>query len=538
MNILPFSSSRTVLLLSDQALFIYKSSGGSVNLVASVPWGAHEFESDVAKILKGECRSWPVILLNDMVEQHYRKERVIKAGVSVMDRAGLVKRKLAFSFSNYPIRASLPLKEKKGKNKKGEDAAGSSSTFIFAAVPSSEQFEKVMGAVKTALVSVSAFCLLPVESSGMVSQLSARLEAKSKKKSQWTVFVGQNRGGGLRQIVTKDGQIAMTRITPVSSAEKAPEEWAQEVFREFSSTMSYVTRFGYQVEDGLHVIVIADGMAGAAVEPLFQESYDANVLSTQEAADILKLNIGNQSDEIYATPLHIAWVGRKSKFTLPMESQALEDVSYPRKVAGVSSVLLFLLACGLVYVLLTTALGVMQLKSDFSDKQERLEKLRADYNVEVARKERLGIDIRLVQSSLKIHKELQEQKVEILPLMGSIGRALGPDLRVDQIIVEEIDQASLDQVRRSIQRSGPPLVFQAIMQITYPPDVDVAEGNAEVEAFKNRLQRILPTHVVEVTKRIKDFEYVEEITVESGADEDGEEESDLIVEVMVRGPAS
>jgi len=536
MGLLSFTPSRTVLLLSDEALFIYKASGSSVSLVASVPWASHEFASDVAKILKGECSGRPVILLNDMVEQHYRKERVIKKGIGLMDRAGMVKRKLAFSFPNYPIRASLPLKKVKG-SMKGKGGAAASDAFIFAAVPTSEQFEQTMEAVGIALVSVAGFCLLPVESAGMVSRMAAKLEGKGKEKSRWSIFVGQNRGGGLRQIVTKDGQIAMTRITPVSSAEDDPNQWANEVFQEFAATMSYVTRFGYQPEDGLKVIVIADGPASVAVEPLFQEQYDVNVLNTKEAADILKLSLGNQDRKSFSTSLHIAWVARKSKFTLPMDAQSISDVSRPRKIAGIASVALVLLALGLIYFLMVTALNLSQASSEVEDGRARLVRLQGEHKVEIDKKEALGIDIKLVQSSIKIHEELDREKVDVLSLIGTIGRTLGPDMRVDQIVIEEIDSVSLDQMRRSVQSNQLPLVFQAKMQITYPSDVDPDIGNREVEQLINRLSGALPGHVVGLTKKINDFEYVEEITVESGVLEE-EEEQDLIAEIVIKGPAS
>ena len=98
--------SRTVLLVSDEFLTIFSISSKGAKLVETVPWGAEDFEKMISRIIAKDCGKKPVLIVNDMVEQHYRKERVVKAGVSFVDKSSMVQRKLNVAFPNYSIRAA------------------------------------------------------------------------------------------------------------------------------------------------------------------------------------------------------------------------------------------------------------------------------------------------------------------------------------------------------------------------------------------------------------------------------------------------
>ncbi|WP_297766608.1 hypothetical protein, partial [uncultured Muriicola sp.] len=298
--------SRTVLLVSDEALYIYSTGAKGVRLVDTVPWSAENFIDNVAHILSKDCGGKPVLVLNDMVEQHYRKERIPK--VSVMDKQNVIKRKLIVAFQNYPIRAALPLKEKQ-KGKKDKKSGG---LFIFAAIPATEIFNKIIAATRKSLAPIAGFCLLPIESADMVQKLSEKLAPKGQKKTKWKVFIGLHKGGGLRQVVTSNGDLALTRMTPVTENEENIGEWAADVYQEFTATMSYLSRFGFSPEDGLDVIFISESAAGEKLGELIETPCNYHSISSQEAADLLKMPLGYQEDLKYADVLHLGWAGRKN----------------------------------------------------------------------------------------------------------------------------------------------------------------------------------------------------------------------------------
>jgi hypothetical protein len=74
--------------------------------------------------------------------------------------------------------------------------------------------------------------------------------------------MGQHRSGGLRQIVVKNGEIALTRMTPIAENDENSAAWVEDVVQEFKATMSYLSRFGYSPDEGLEVILIANPEPG------------------------------------------------------------------------------------------------------------------------------------------------------------------------------------------------------------------------------------------------------------------------------------
>ncbi|MBP7721748.1 MAG: hypothetical protein KA155_04335 [Alphaproteobacteria bacterium] len=523
---------RTVMLVSDEAAYIYSTSARGVRLVETVPWEAENFEGNVAGILKKDCGNKPVLILNDMVEQHYRKEKVLKAGVSVMDKSGMLRRKLNVAFPNYPVKAAYPLKEKPPKSERKIPA----DIYIFAAVPDTKQLALTIGATSKSLVPVSGFCLLPVESSDMVQTLSAKLTKKGEPKCRWVLFIGQHKNGSLRQIVTKNGELALTRMTPIVESDNDVEAWANEVHQEFKATMSYLTRFGFQSEDGLHVIVMANESAGEAIEAKIEEPCKYTALTSSEAARVLNVALGSQDDFRYADPLHAAWVGRKAKFILPMRAAQIDNVSKPRKTAMAASVVLILGLGVLGYQMLSQIASMATLSGDIDESRSRLSMLSVQYEKEVQRKEELGFDVRLVQSSIAVQDALEKVNIKPLSLFQNIGRALGRDLRFDRVIMTRpADNLVNSLIDAATPQTSPP-VFEVTLQMTYPSTTNIDKGNKEVNDLKGRLQSLLPDHTVEVTKLLKDYEYVEEIVVETGDLEKKDVSQDFVAEIKIKGP--
>ncbi len=523
--------SRTVMLVSDEAAYIYSTGARGVQLIETVPWEAENFIQNVASILKKDCGGKQVLILNDMVEQHYRKEKVMKSGVGVLDKAGMLKRKLNVAFPNYPVKAAYPLKEKLPKTEKKVAA----DIYIFAAMPDTKQFSNTIGSVNQSLVSIAGFCLLPVESSDMVKTLSAKLTKKTEPKCRWVLFIGQHKNGSLRQIVTKNGELALTRMTPIVDNDNDVDVWATEVHQEFKATMGYLSRFGFQQEDGLHVIVMANSAAGEAIEAKIEEPCKYTALTSAEAAKILNVPLGQQEDFRYADPLHIAWTGKKQKFILPMRASQVDQVSKPRKAAMAASVLLVMVAGFLGYQLLNQMSFLSTLYEDLDTSTAKLSQLNVQYQKEVQRKEELGFDVRLVQSSIAVYDDLEKNNVKLLRLFKSIGQALGKDLRLDNVLVRRPDQNLVTDLVNAVQQSSSPL-FEATLQMTYPSTTNIDKGNREVEDLRGRLQSLLPEHTVEVTKLLKDYEYVEEVTVETGEVQKNEVSQDFVAEIMVKGP--
>ena len=521
------SPSRTILMVSDEALLIYSVNSKGVKFVEDVPWTSDDFEESVSLIISKECGGKPVLILNDMVEQHYRKEKVPR--VSALDKQNIVNRKLKVAFPNYPVRAALPLKE---KIKKTDKSLGG-SVYIFAAVPASDAFTKTMNAARLSLAPIAGFCLLPVESSDMIKKLSDKLSAKGDVKAQWTIFMGQHQNGGLRQIVIRNGELALTRMTPIADTDDDPVAWAKDVHQEFQATMSYLSRFGFDPSDGLNVILISEPGTGDIVSELIDAPCNFHSLTSDDASDALKLDLGPKNTASHATSMHLAWIGRKSRFILPMKAKQIDRVSQPRQMTSLASFLLILLSAFLGYQLLNNLQTISETKTDVEDISYRKGQLDLQYSKEVKHKEDLGYNIQLIQSSLAVYDNLERKQINILPLFRNIGRALGRDMRIDRFDLKRGKRGFASKILNGGSK-GP--LFVANMQMTFPSTTNAEKGNEEVKSLRGRLQKSLPDHVVDITKLLEDYEYSEEIVVETGDAKKNASSQDYVAEINIEGP--
>ncbi len=520
--------SRIALMITDDGLGIFMTGGRGVRLVEIVPWNAGDFVSHVSDIIAKDLGGKPIVIVNDMVEQHYRKEKIPR--VSVMDKQNVIKRKLMVAFPNYPVQAALPLKEKVVKT----STASAGSIFLFAAVPASEAFNLTMEAARRSLAPIAGFCLLPVESSDMIQKLASASFGKSYQKTSWTVFIGQHHSGGLRQIVVRNGNLALTRMTPIADSEQDPDGWAGDVHQEFQATISYLSRFGFNSDDELNVILAADDGLAEKVSKLVDVDCQFKSMSVEDMVKSVGGSVSSDGYGGYADFLHLGWIAKKSRFILPMRAKQIDGVSKPRQIALLATVLLILGSAFQGYQLLDIYQKIMQFDDEIETITHRKSQLDLQYQKEIERKKELGFDIQLIQSALAIHGDFEKGKVNSLPLVYNIGLALGRDMRIDRIEVEKPAVPDSRSLFRGEETKSPS--FIAKFQMTFPSSTNAQKGNKEVSDLKTRLQSVMPDHIVRVTKFLEDYEYSEAIVVETGeADKKGAKQ-DYVAEIELEGP--
>ena len=508
---IPFlSPARTVLLITDEALQIHSAGFAGTKLVDVLPWDAEDFVDAAAQVIAKDCGRKPVVIVHDMVEQYYRKERVPNVGI--MDKKNVMARKLMVTFPNYPVRGSLELKEKITKTE-GSLAA---SIYIFSAVAESEQLSKTLSAVRKSLANVVCFSMLPVEASDMVATLSQKAIGKQIQPAEWTVFMGQHKSGGLRQIVIKNGELALTRLTPMVDSDMDPDHWAQDMHNEFRSTLSYLLRFGYSPSDPLDVIAISNPPAAEILQNSFEENVRVKTLTSHQAAKHLGVNIEKQLDGRYADPLHVSWIGQKRKFVLPMQAETLNKVAKPRQMAALG---VFLLLCTLGYQsfdLFDKYQIYAERAGDNKLAMQRNAQLDAQYQREIERKEALGFDIKLLQSSIAVYNDLQDNDINVLHLFSELGRALPSDLRVDNITITRPEPVRQDEFLNYGEEPVKSPLYVVNVNMSFPNTTNIDQGNAQVLKIQEILLKALPDHEIEVTKLLRDYEFQDELVLQTG----------------------
>lgn len=511
MSILSLSSSKCVLLLTDDALCVYKVSSRNVALVDSFGWRIPDFEMHVSSCLNREVGSGSVYILNDTVEQHYRKEKI--ARLTAVDRQNIINRRLNIAFPSYPTRAAIELKEKK----KTPDPE---KLFLFAAVPSTDSLRKLFEAIKQSNCTVSSYCLLPVESVDLVDKIATKIaKDNGTPRAGWSILVGQHNSGGFRQVVTRNGQIALTRITPVIIPEmENGAQWATDVIQEIQSTISYLARFGYSPEDGLDIMLVSRPDLGSLVESMINVPCNFTSMTVQRAAEIASLNIGKDQDPHFAEALHLAWYVKKPRAVMSMKSREMDTVANPRKAAFF---VMLLMTAGLGYLSYNLSNEYKALYAAEANLVE-VEKMKVlanqMYDEELKRKESLGIDIKLIQGALSISQEYDRLSFDPLPVLEAVGKNLR-ELRVDTIVMEQADIAAAPG---QVDASGNPTAggkqVSLKLNFTFPGTIRPQDGNEQISALSKRLASALPGYKVGVSKQLADLTYTGQITNETGFD--------------------
>ncbi len=529
------SSSRTVLLMGDEGLHIYKISSKTAQFVRSVAWDIATFEVDVKNALIKQCGKSSVLILNDMVEQHYRKEDLPK--ISILDKSSVVKRRLSIAFPNYPIRAALKLKATTTNSASG-------GTYLFAAMPLTSAYSKTLAAIRMAGVAISGLTLLPVEGSAFVQTLSQKLAKKGKIKSKWSIFVGQHQGGGVRQIVTRNGELALTRMTPVVDTDVEPDLWVKEIASELQSTMSYLGRFGYKPIDGLDIFIVSGEESKDLLERSINIEANIHCLTSVEVAKVLGVNLAQPDDLRYADSIYAAAIASQRAYVLPMQNPALEKEMMPRRIAMGASGLLFLGALFLGYQSFKGWSSIEGGKNKLALLKQEKSNLQIEYDKTLRDTKIPGYDLLLVKNTIDIYKGLPQTKDSILQVIKNISDSLGGDLKLSNLVVKTreakrtvvIDPYAYDTNAKPEEKSN--RLIEAVAELTFSYKVDTEEALIAVNKLRDDLAKRFTNYDVTVIKQVGNLSYTGSIVGETKTEFEGNADNavktDYTAEILIK----
>lgn len=438
-----FGGNRRVLLVGGEGVVLYAPQGKGVVRETSISWEVPNFDQQLTEAFGAKNQSKSVVVLFDGTDQTYRKEENIPK-LSPIDRPRFVKRKLELAFPSYPIRASLEVKPPKKKGAAGKSAPKVPPSFLFVALPETDQLDRIGNAMYESGVPVTGFGLLPLESTGLVDELSDKIfGGKGVKKSRWAVLVGQHETGGLRQIVIKDGNLALTRLTPTSEAGASGQGWVEEVTREFKATLTYISRFGYSNDDGLDIIVVC----GEAEKQFFDQKAipvtNFRCVNVSEALRFIGARTFGLEKTNFSDALHAAWVGRKSSMKLPIKVPSIHRIMVPRLAARIGSGLMALSIVGLLAFTAQDFQSYRSLDQDVEQKQIQKSSLSREYDQESKVFDSLPIKPAIVKAALQVKKVLEKNTMDLRPLLHTLKNALPSDARMESLVVEHEASPSL-----------------------------------------------------------------------------------------------
>lgn len=503
---------RCVLLIMDDGVSVYRVASKLPQYMVSIAWRDPAFEEKLADAVNRSGAS-SVMVLNDAVEQHYRKEKV--PVITMFDRANIVQRRLNVAFPNFSMRAAMVLKEgtKALKVATGAPKAGKEVSkgdlYLFAAVPSTESFGRVMLALQNTDVQISGYGLLPIESTSMVDTLVKKIAQKSfgVGTARWSILISQHRGGGLRQIVVRDGELALTRVTPVvEPSPENPGSWAADVSQELQATLSYLSRFGYTPEDGLDILVIGDPTYVETLESMIYAPCNFMVLKVVEAAKHLGLKLSPDADEHFSEVIHAGWVASKLVLDLPLASRDIKTLQQPRLIAQVVMLAGAVAACGALGMAADEALKMYRASVNLEVAMIQKQKIENIYQEELIRKQKMGIDVPLVKGSLAISDSINATKVDPLKLLDIVSREL-ETIRLDKF--EFVNNGNEPIKAKSTDPAVSDRDTHITLYVSFAGSIKPKEGNAEIDKLVGRLNEKMKDqgYFASVSKPLQDLSF-------------------------------
>ncbi len=428
---------RRVLLVGGEGVVLYGPAGNGIEREMSISWEVPNFDEQLVTGLGARNQGKSVLVIFDGADQTYRKEDNIPK-LSPIDRPRFVKRKLELAFPSYPIRASLEIKahaKKKGFALTAPKQEGGRS-YLFVALPENEQLDRIGNAMYEAGVPVAGFGLLPLESTGLVAELADKLFAGRGKKSRWAMIIGQHETGGLRQVVIKDGNLALTRLTPTSEAGGSGTGWVEEVTREFKATLTYISRFGYTEADGLDVVIVCGD-----IEKQFFDAKGMPVTNFQcvNVAEALRA-IGTKSFNVekgnFSDALHAAWAAKKGSLKLSVRVPSIHRIQAPRLAARAGTIILGLGVVGLVGLLALSIKDYAGVQGEIGDKENQRTMLTREYEQEAKAFDNLEMKPDAVKAVMDVKKSLENNTLNIRHELHTLKNLLPSDVRIESLKVD------------------------------------------------------------------------------------------------------
>jgi hypothetical protein len=414
-------SRKRVLVVGGEGVALFGPTPRGIEREAALAWEVPNFDQQLVEALTEQNKGDPVQILFDGADQTYRKEENVPK-LSVFDRSRYIRRKLEQAFPSYPVRASVLVKP-----------PGEPPFYLFVALPETDRLDNIAADMLEAGVPVAGFGLLPAESVGLVTALAAKIFTKEDTPSKWAVLVSQHETGGLRQVVVKNGNLALTRITPTSEAGVHGPGWADEVMREFKATLTYIARFGYTAEEGLDVMVICSSIEKQFFSDKSLPVTNFQCLTTAEALSAIGSKGVSLGETNFGDALHAAWVAKKRSLAAPIVVPSIQRIMVPRKAAQLTSGILALTLVGAGFFAFSQYTDYISVRNDMTERQRQKDLLDQEYTQDSKVFDAYPVKPQLIKNVLAVKELVDNSTINITPTLNVLRRALDNDIKLNSL---------------------------------------------------------------------------------------------------------
>jgi hypothetical protein len=373
-----------------------------------------------------EDKKCKLSVLVDTLDQTLRDEEIPKVGI--LDRRKVLGRHVNMAFPGANLRGARLI----------ETTASGTLMYQFAAIPLEARVLGWADYVDSLPNDRGGFYALSAENVDMLEALGPKVEppaegedAAAKPANQWRHLIGINATGGLRQIIEKNGRLCLSRLTQAPPPDTPPADFADMIIRDFRATITYIRRLGYSVGEPLDVIILTQAENKAPLDALnWEGARSVTILTPYEAAATLGLGSIGREDQAFCDVLHAAWFAHKRKPLLPLTRAATigdtkDDI---RELAFlVAPYAAALMVVGVVGWTGWTAYETYAFSTENTQLQAQLDQVKRSLTTEQAAIATLPYDAARMRNVLDVSKGMDAGRVDIAPILKTIGSALQSD---------------------------------------------------------------------------------------------------------------
>lgn len=502
-------ANRRVLIVGGDGVALFSNGASGFDREASISWDVPNFDDVLVEALaKGKSRG-SLVILYDGADQTYRREENLPK-LSVMDRAAYVKRRLEMAFPSYEIRASMELKAPPTKGR-SRAVQKPSPAFLFVGISDTEQINRMGDAVLDGDVSVSGFGLLPIEAAGLMKELSSRL---FETKSRWILLAGQHETGGLRHVVIRDGNLALTRIIMTAEGGGSGATWAEEASRELQATITYISRYGYTQEDSLDVIMVCGDVEKQFFDPRLIAAKNFKCLNVKDALTTLGIKAPHMGNTNFSDALHAAWASKRPSMQLSVQVPSIQRVKMPRLAARAGAALLSVSAIALLGLSVHAYVSYSSTEEEIGQKQNQQSMMEREYAEEQKAFDGLEIRPAAMKAAMDNKRRLEDNSPDVSAFLSRLKSVMDGNVFIQELEFEHTPAPVLGipAMSQSASRSAAGIgatpieigergAIYAKFKFTLPDTMSLEEKVLKAEKLAEELRRVFRGYRVVVVSQ-------------------------------------
>ena len=376
----------------------------------------------------------PIYLLSDVSDQSFKHINIPSTNPLIIKK--LLARRASRDFQKNDLNNYYLFKDKEEKSK-------NSSHYIMANIARVPPLSEWLDYLRNIPNPISAVYSLAVELSGLSHDLELCLtkSGKAVAESRWKMLVMQNKKGGFRVVVTKDGQTIFSRM--LNFDEILDNEHVDMLKNQIIGTVEYLRRIGFKDKQGISLFLIFENKLHDMFNIESIKGYNAVKVSQEE----LSQAVGGKSSVVETAieqelSRYFVSKGRFFGFyTKNLELVAnLSNINIGLTVAAVASA-----AFLAIYIMLNFQ-GLAGIKKNIE--RMSLQKNKLEQNLENIRQEKFGFDIdeNKVIDVARLHEMLQAQKLDPLDIIIKLS-----DMKPENIKIKDFAWSNLENDQMSFE---------------------------------------------------------------------------------------